>query len=439
MAASVYKICSCKDPLKCRHPWWFSMTRAGAPRIRASLDVVLERHISGKAEAEREASKLRLAIAEAKLTARQRERLRLPGPVVPALERLTVRQLLDAYRDRHVSLLTSQERVAYRLGVIARTELPRPDGVTLPFGEWLVTDVTADTLDRLREARSVQSMRRSGRVRHRTGGAVTANKDLRLLRGVFNWALDKGLVERSPFKRGDRTTVKLVQEQARSRRLSEGEAERLLPACGPHLRALVEAALESGCRLGEILSLQVHQVQFEPRAEIWLPAAKTKTGKARRVPMSTRLRAVIEMRLAQLREASGFEDQEPTPGTLYVFGNEIGQRLTTIKTAWRLTLQRAQIDDLHFHDLRREAGSRWMEGGVPLFTIQRWLGHANIAQTSTYLATTAQAEHDAMRRFEASRLTGADAFGDPAAQNSGETVVPSESANTATSENTVKH
>lgn len=56
--------------------------------------------------------------------------------------------------------------------------------------------------------------------------------------------------------------------------------------------------------------------------------------------------------------------------------------------------------DLHFHDLRREAGSRWLDGGVPLHTIRDWLGHTNIAQTSTYLAGTAPTQHDAMRRFE---------------------------------------
>ena len=55
------------------------------------------------------------------------------------------------------------------------------------------------------------------------------------------------------------------------------------------------------------------------------------------------------------------------------------------------------------HDLRREAGSRWLDAGLPLHTIQRWLGHANIAQTSTYLAVTDQGQHEAMARFDAQR------------------------------------
>jgi len=56
--------------------------------------------------------------------------------------------------------------------------------------------------------------------------------------------------------------------------------------------------------------------------------------------------------------------------------------------------------NLHFHDLRREAGSRWMDAGVPLATIQRWLGHHNISQTSTYLAASGGGDADAMRAFE---------------------------------------
>ncbi len=59
--------------------------------------------------------------------------------------------------------------------------------------------------------------------------------------------------------------------------------------------------------------------------------------------------------------------------------------------------------DLHFHDLRREAGSRWLDGGVPLHQIQAWLGHTNISQTSTYLAVRDDGGDAAMARFDALR------------------------------------
>jgi len=84
----------------------------------------------------------------------------------------------------------------------------------------------------------------------------------------------------------------------------------------------------------------------------------------------------------------------------FVFRDEVGRRRHSVKTAWRLLCQRANIRGLHFHDLRREAGSRWMDAGVPLATIQRWLGHHNVSQTSTYLAASHGGDADEMAAFE---------------------------------------
>ena len=41
--------------------------------------------------------------------------------------------------------------------------------------------------------------------------------------------------------------------------------------------------------------------------------------------------------------------------------------------------------DLHFHALRHEAGSRWLEQGLPLHHVKELLGHASISTTDTYL------------------------------------------------------
>ena len=55
------------------------------------------------------------------------------------------------------------------------------------------------------------------------------------------------------------------------------------------------------------------------------------------------------------------------------------------KTMQLTTLARAalRVIDLHFHDLRHEARSRWIEAGLPIHHVQAMLGHANLAQTST--------------------------------------------------------
>src|SRR5207344_747501 len=133
------------------------------------------------------------------------------------------------------------------------------------------------------------------------------------------------------------TVVKLSKEHARSRRLDSDEEGALLAVCGTHLRAVVEAAIESGMRRGEILSLIWKQVEgmkadgervtWAPKAELFLPFGKTKSKKDRRIPISTRLKSILEMRRI---DPAG----QPHAPDAYVFGTEIGSRVLGFSRAW---------------------------------------------------------------------------------------------------------
>jgi integrase len=59
--------------------------------------------------------------------------------------------------------------------------------------------------------------------------------------------------------------------------------------------------------------------------------------------------------------------------------------------------------DLHFHDLRHETGSRWLEAGWPLHKVRDMLGHATIDQTDTYLNAGRLRPHEEMQRFDGIR------------------------------------
>ena len=66
----------------------------------------------------------------------------------------------------------------------------------------------------------------------------------------------------------------------------------------PHLRALIVAALSTGCRGGELLALQWGDVQVDAQGEcraLIVRAGTTKTSTTRTVPIGQRLRAVLEM------------------------------------------------------------------------------------------------------------------------------------------------
>lgn len=162
------------------------------------------------------------------------------------------------------------------------------------------------------------------------------------------------------------TIIKLEMkaETARTRRLEPGEEEALRAAAQPHLRALMSAALSTGCRLGELLSLQWKQIRHDDqRLPKWImfDADHTKTNRSRTIPIGSRLRGELEMR----RTDPAGKDLGPDA---HVFGNEIGEPIASIKTAWRATCRRANIRGLHFHDLRREFGSRLLKA-APIHTM----------------------------------------------------------------------
>ena len=70
---------------------------------------------------------------------------------------------------------------------------------------------------------------------------------------------------------------------------------------------------------------------------------------------------------------------------------------------WNETCRAAKIDDLHFHDLRREFGSTLKDLGVPLADIRDALGHSNVTMTNTYLAAESQSVKKAIMKNAAHR------------------------------------
>ena len=219
------KICGCPRRTwpKCAHPWHFSFTWGGTP-YRFSLDRQLGRHLDNKTEAETEAEHIRQAIRDGRF-----------GQPAPRQD-MTLRQLAAVYLERQPH--ADQGRV----GVVCATIVPHPIGGRLPIGEWRLTDIVTDTVERFREARRAVS---------RDAGT---NRNLAQLRVILNWGVKVGYLDATPFKRGGEAVVKLGREMPRSRRLNADvdEEAALLGACGPHLRAVVECALETGMRRGEI-------------------------------------------------------------------------------------------------------------------------------------------------------------------------------------------
>ena len=176
---------------------------------------------------------------------------------------------------------------------------------------------------------------------------------------------------------------------------SDDDEKRLLEAANTHLRAVIVAMLDTACRPGEILFLQLRDVNLE-RRELTIRAENEKTRRLKIIPISSRLLAVLEMR--RLDPAG----RPHGPGA-YVFGDPLGGRIKSVQEAWQTTREKAGLPDLQLRDLRHEAGSRFEEAGMPINYVSALLGHTNLTTTSRYLNINRRELHRAMQRFEESR------------------------------------
>jgi integrase len=157
---------------------------------------------------------------------------------------------------------------------------------------------------------------------------------------------------------------------ARSRRLSIEEMRRLLIACGQSsnrlLLPLVELALETAMRLGEMISLTWRQVDIPSRAVMLYD---TKNGEDRVVPLSAKSRAVLS-------------DIPRSKVIIRVF--HAWSCSSSIKKSWHTALRLAEIEDFHFHDLRHEATSRLFELGLNPMEVASITGHKSMQMLKRY-------------------------------------------------------
>ena len=193
-------------------------------------------------------------------------------------------------------------------------------------------------IDELRKAHVAAFVSELKKARLKT---PTIRRYLATLSSLLSFAERSGWVLQNPILHLDKRA--LPEAQPRTRFLSRDEYRRLLVASSPHLRPLIEMAVETGMRLEELLSLKWEQVDLE-RREVRLVVTKSK--RPRMVPLSDNAVAVL---------VAGTRDHR---ASTYVFINSAtGERYRTIKRAFRTACRRAGLEDLRFHDLRHTFAS----------------------------------------------------------------------------------
>jgi integrase len=227
-----------------------------------------------------------------------------------------------------------------------------------------------------------------------TRSIASVNRELALLRRMLNVAVREGWLTRNPFTAGE-TLISLADERKRERILTREEEARLLAACTgrrAHLKALVVAALDTGCRQGELLKLRWRDVDLEARSLV-LQAFNTKTLRERGVAMTTRLYLELE----RLWERSS-KDLDAL-----VFGVA-----DNVKHSFDGARKQAGLPDVRFHDLRHTAATRLVAAHISISEVGRVLGHTQVNTTYRYVnanAETARRAAAALDSFNAEVMT----------------------------------
>jgi integrase len=291
--------------------------------------------------------------------------------------------------DRYLEAFPADADKRYYLRAMRQIEVPAAQGATIRLESKPLDAITTADIEYVAAVWRARPDRRKGCAQR---GAVAVRKLLQTARHLFNWSIKKGFADRTPFRREGVAVIEVKSVPGRSRRLIGDEEDRLLRSADPYTRDLLIAALETGCRGGELRSLQWSCVREK---EIIIEPAKAKTRRARAIPITQRLRAVLEMRLHA-------PDGTLLPVTAYVFGTAVGEPIAKEHAGdlWRTTCAAAGIVDLHFHDLRREFACRLMESGASAHETRDALGHSNLTMTNQYLSTSGIGLARAFDRFE---------------------------------------
>jgi len=224
----------------------------------------------------------------------------------------------------------------------------------------------------------------------------TTNMHLAAVRRVWRWFREpaRGWVSGDPFE----AVAALREKTGRDsppRILSEIEVAILRERLPSLARDIFEVALRTGLRRGELVHLDGENVDLERRViEVTAkPGWRVKDKELRRIPLDDVAAQILRRRI-----------EEQGSGPIFPNPRKSGQRYNKHGDSRYLGLGTFMWQRMHkagvpvgLHVLRATFASYVLKGtGGDLATIQRWMGHSDIATTRRYLSAVPQHEQAAI-------------------------------------------
>lgn len=285
----------------------------------------------------------------------------------------TVSDALDDYLEGFQGKDMANTR--RRIEAIVRPEMGRHEVSRLTakaINDWLMA--LANSPARLRTAKgaeqqNVRATADTDEARRRRRSS--ANRILTILKAALNTAYRNGRVSADDAWRRVKPFAKA--DAPKLRYLSDDEARRLVNACDPAFRPLVQAALLTGARYSELAGLEARDFDRQSQT-IWL--RETKAGVARAVYLEGEGVRLFE----QATHGKSADD--------LIFPRPDGKRWGPSQQTRPLSVAciKAKLAPAGFHDLRRTYGARMALRGVPMAVIAEALGHADERITRRHYA-----------------------------------------------------
>jgi integrase len=219
----------------------------------------------------------------------------------------------------------------------------------------------------------------------------TVQNHLNFMHGLFKFSVKRGWAGQNPVAAVERPK-KTRRPERRLRFLQSAELDALLRAAlddelGAVERPLYLTAAMTGLRQGELIALpwldidwlarRIRVADNFPRGRVD-ERDSPKSHEGRSVPMADRVAAELE-RHFQRTQFRGDRD-------LVFCHPQTGKPLDPSKIGKRFkkALRRAGLREITFHELRHTFGTQLAAAGVPLRTIQEWMGHGDAKTTEVY-------------------------------------------------------
>lgn len=209
----------------------------------------------------------------------------------------------------------------------------------------------------------------------------TINRSLALLRRMFHLAVQDGKLRDIPY-------FPMLKEPPPRKGFLECERYiRLRQELPEHLRPILTIGFYTGMRLGEILRLRWKNVSLLD-AQVRLDPGSTKNDEPRTIPLVGELLEMLKI------------EREKHPASEFVFTRD-GQPIGSFRKAWASACERAGLDGLLFHDLRRTGVRNLVRAGVPDRVAMAISGHKTRAVFERYNIVSERDLRDAARKLEA--------------------------------------